>query len=122
RDTSAAQTRRYREPCKSGSQLDCPKRFARTRPQPARVFLLALKRHEPMTTIKTELKPTVREIPADLETPVSAFLKLKGHGARFLLESVELVQNLGRYSIIGLDYLRNIMVLPDQVIVVEGLR
>src|SRR5262245_60279282 len=72
-----------------------------------------------MTTIKMELKPTVREIPADLETPVSAFLKLKGHGARFLLESVEMGENLGRYSFIGLDYLRNIKVLPDQVVVEE---
>jgi anthranilate synthase component 1 len=72
-----------------------------------------------MTTIKMELKPTVREIPADLETPVSAFLKLKGHGARFLLESVEMGENLGRYSFIGLDYLRNIKVLPDQLIVEE---
>src|SRR6185295_7977410 len=73
-----------------------------------------------MTTIKLELKPTVREIPADLETPVSAFLKLKGHGARFLLESVEMGENLGRYSFIGLDYLRNIKVLPDQVVVEEN--
>ena len=75
-----------------------------------------------MTTIRTELKPTVREIPADLETPVSAFLKLKGHGARFLLESVEMGENLGRYSFIGLDYLRNIKVLPDQVVVEEAGR
>jgi anthranilate/para-aminobenzoate synthase component I len=66
-----------------------------------------------------ELKPTVREVPADLETPVSAFLKLKGHGARFLLESVEMGENLGRYSFIGLDYLRNIKVLPEHVIVEE---
>ncbi|RPH40341.1 MAG: anthranilate synthase component I, partial [Planctomycetota bacterium] len=72
-----------------------------------------------MTTIRMELKPTVREVPADLETPVSAFLKLKGHGARFLLESVEMGENLGRYSFIGLDYLRNIKVLPEHVIVEE---
>src|SRR2546425_11046528 len=73
-----------------------------------------------MTTIKMELKATVREIPADLETPVSAFLKLKAHGARFLLESVEMGENLGRYSFIGLDYLRNIRILPDAVVVEEG--
>jgi anthranilate synthase component 1 len=72
-----------------------------------------------MTSIKLELKPVVREIPADLETPVSAFLKLKGHGARFLLESVEMGENLGRYSFIGLDYLKNIKVLPEYVLVEE---
>jgi anthranilate synthase component 1 len=73
-----------------------------------------------MTSLRVELKPTVREVAADLETPVSAFLKLKGHGARFLLESVEMGENLGRYSFIGLDYLRNIRVLPDSVEVEEG--
>jgi anthranilate synthase component 1 len=73
-----------------------------------------------MTTIKMELKPTVREVPADLETPVSAFLKLKNHGARFLLESVEMGENLGRFSFIGLDYLRNVRVLADRVLVEEA--
>ena len=43
-----------------------------------------------MTTPRSPHRPVVREIPADLETPVSAFLKLKEHGARFLLESVEM--------------------------------
>jgi len=73
-----------------------------------------------MTSIRVELKPVVREVPADLETPVSAFLKLKGHGARFLLESVEMGENLGRYSFIGLDYLKNIKVLPGHLVVEES--
>ncbi len=72
-----------------------------------------------MTSVKLDLKPVVREIPADLETPVSAFIKLKGHGARFLLESVEMGENLGRYSFIGLDYLRHVKVLPEYVLVDE---
>lgn len=43
-------------------------------------------------------------IPADLETPVSAFLKLAGHAPySFLLESVEGGATLGRYSAIGLN-------------------
>ena len=42
-----------------------------------------------------------RDIPADLETPVSAFLKLRPAGARFLLESVEGAEKLGRFSFIG---------------------
>lgn len=75
-----------------------------------------------MTTIKVELKPVVREVPADLETPVSAFLKLKGNGARFLLESVEMGENLGRYSFIGLDALKNIKVFRDFMTVEEAGR
>ncbi|MHC4945674.1 MAG: anthranilate synthase component I, partial [Planctomycetota bacterium] len=47
-------------------------------------------------------RPAVRKrIPADLETPVSAFLKLKPRGAVFLLESVEQGIQMGRYSFIG---------------------
>ena len=43
-------------------------------------------------------------VPADLETPVSAFLKLAGHEPySFLLESVEGGAVLGRYSAIGLN-------------------
>ncbi|MBI2267666.1 MAG: anthranilate synthase component I [Armatimonadetes bacterium] len=49
------------------------------------------------------LIPIFREIPADLETPVSAFLKLRGKGIGFLLESVERGEQLGRYSILGID-------------------
>lgn len=42
-------------------------------------------------------------LPADLETPVSAYLKLCGHEPYgFLFESVEGGKTLGRYSIIGL--------------------
>ena len=44
----------------------------------------------------------MREMPADLETPVSAFLKLKDYGATILLESVESGANVGRYSFIGI--------------------
>ncbi|MEM7083108.1 MAG: anthranilate synthase component I family protein [Pseudomonadota bacterium] len=41
------------------------------------------------------------DIPADLDTPVSAFLKLAAFRPRFLLESVEHGTVLGRYSFIG---------------------
>jgi len=41
-------------------------------------------------------------IAADLETPVSTFLKLRPAGACFLLESVERGVQRGRYSFIGL--------------------
>src|SRR2546430_14419078 len=60
-----------------------------------------------MTTVVTtknavrELVPLVRERLADLETPVSAFAKLRPLGGAFLLESVEGGERMGRYSFIG---------------------
>ncbi len=47
------------------------------------------------------LVPVFRELPADLETPVSVFLKLGKSPPCFLLESVERGEQLGRYSFIG---------------------
>src|SRR6202034_2622991 len=41
------------------------------------------------------------DIAADLDTPVSAYLKLAPFRPRFLLESVEGGERLGRYSFIG---------------------
>ncbi len=49
------------------------------------------------------LIPVYREIIADLETPVSAFLKISQGGYSFLLESVEGGQRLARYSFIGTE-------------------
>lgn len=46
------------------------------------------------------LIPVYKEIPADLETPVSAYLKTQSEHS-FLLESVEGGENLARYSFIG---------------------
>jgi anthranilate synthase component 1 len=49
------------------------------------------------------LIPITRELPADLDTPVSVYLKLAGQGASFLLESVEGGEQVGRYSFIGIE-------------------
>jgi len=49
------------------------------------------------------LLPVYREIRADLETPVSAYLKVARGNYSFLLESVEGGERLGRYSVIGTD-------------------
>lgn len=50
------------------------------------------------------LIPVYREFPADLETPVSVYLKLMdGGGPSFLLESVEGGEQVGRYSFVGVD-------------------
>jgi anthranilate synthase component 1 len=45
---------------------------------------------------------TAFDIAADLDTPVSAYLKLRPFEPRFLLESVEGGERLGRYSFVGL--------------------
>lgn len=47
--------------------------------------------------------PVVREILADLDTPVSAFMKVGGSPYSFLLESVEGGERWGRWSILGGD-------------------
>ncbi len=47
------------------------------------------------------LIPIYRELPADLETPVSVYLKLQDEGPSFLLESVSGGEQVARYSFIG---------------------
>jgi anthranilate synthase component 1 len=54
------------------------------------------------------LVPVYRELAADLETPVSVYLKLRGQDASFLLESVEQAEQLGRYSFLGFNPRRQI--------------
>jgi anthranilate synthase component 1 len=52
-------------------------------------------------TRQGSMVPVYREILADLETPVSAFLKIDDGGDAFLLESVEGAEKWGRYSFLG---------------------
>ena len=47
------------------------------------------------------LIPVTHSFIEDCETPVSAFLKLRGDGPAFLLESAEQGQQVGRWSFIG---------------------
>jgi len=48
--------------------------------------------------------PVVKELVADLLTPVSAFLRIAEHSDyAFLLESVEGGEHVGRYSFLGKD-------------------
>jgi anthranilate synthase component 1 len=48
--------------------------------------------------------PVFEKIPADLDTPVSAFIKLATHKKQcFLLESIEGGEKLARYSFLGFD-------------------
>ena len=47
------------------------------------------------------LIPVTRRLLADLETPLSAYRKIRGQGESFLFESVEGGEHLGRYSFVG---------------------
>jgi anthranilate synthase component I len=49
------------------------------------------------------LIPLYREILADIETPVSVFMKLRDSSYAFLLESVEGGEKWGRYTFLGAD-------------------
>ncbi len=60
------------------------------------------------------LVPLYREITADLETPVSAFLKVRTGKYAFLLESVEGGERLARYSFIGTDPYRVLTTGPGR--------
>jgi anthranilate synthase component 1 len=61
---------------------------------------------------RPNLIPVVRELPADLETPVSVYLRLAGSGPSFLLESVTGGEHVARYSFIGVN--------PSQSFVLRG--
>lgn len=61
------------------------------------------------------------DIAADLDTPVSAFMKLKPLGARFLLESVERGEQLARFSFLGLGSVLDLHLDP-QGLTVNGAR
>ena len=50
-----------------------------------------------------DLVPVFREINADMDTPVSAYLKVARRPYSFLLESVEGGERIARYSIIGTE-------------------
>ena len=56
--------------------------------------------------------PIVREVAADLDTPLSAYLKLANQPFSYLFESVHGGERWGRYSIIGLQ--------SDQYISISG--
>ena len=58
------------------------------------------------------LIPVYKEILADLDTPVSAYLKISGGEYSFLLESVEGGEKWARYCFLGFD--------PSIIISIKG--
>ena len=61
--------------------------------------------------------PIFRELPADLETPVSVYLKLRNGGPSFLLESVEKGEQVGRYSFLGVRPPLTLCAQGDQMVI-----
>lgn len=67
------------------------------------------------------LCPVYREILADMETPVSAFLKIAGDKPyAFLLESVENGTHMARYSFIGADPYMTLRLDNGQALATQG--
>jgi anthranilate synthase component 1 len=52
-------------------------------------------------TAQGNVIPVTRRLLADIETPLSAYRKIRGQGESFLFESVEGAEHLGRYSFVG---------------------
>ena len=82
--------------------------------QPSRKEFLALAKEH-------TLVPVCRTLTADLETPVSAFLRAAWSEREcFLLESVEGGEQLGRYTFIGLTPFKRIVARGRQIAITQG--
>ncbi|HMH12263.1 MAG TPA: anthranilate synthase component I [Edaphobacter sp.] len=70
---------------------------------------------------KHSLVPVYRTVTADLETPVSAFLRIAAEEPEaFLLESVEGGEHVGRYTFIGIQPYKKMVARGQQITVQEG--
>ena len=68
-----------------------------------------------------DLVPICKSWTADLETPVSAFLRVAyGEPEAFLLESVEGGENVGRYTFMGIRPYKKIIAHGDQITTFTG--
>ncbi len=66
--------------------------------------------------------PVTRRLLADIETPLSAYRKIRGAGESFLFESVEGGEHIGRYSFVGCNPRAVIRQTGDRVEVIENGR
>ncbi len=66
------------------------------------------------------LIPVTRRILADLETPLSAYRKIRGQGESFLFESVEGGEHIGRYSFVGCNPRAIIRQIGNRIEVIEN--
>jgi anthranilate synthase component 1 len=66
------------------------------------------------------LIPVTRRLLADIETPLSAYRKIRGPGEAFLFESVEGGEHLGRYSFVGCNPRAVVRQTADRVELLEN--
>ena len=66
---------------------------------------------------KYAVVPVVREVIGDYETPISMAAKLENHGKYFLLESVEGGEKWGRYSILGMNIKKELIIEHGQAFI-----
>src|SRR6516225_586395 len=97
-----------------GVMMETAMPIADTNSLPSSGEFLALSR-------KHSLVPVYRTITADLETPVSAFLRIASEEPEaFLLESVEGGEHVGRYTFIGIQPYRRMTSRGTSITVTEG--
>ncbi|MDQ3006479.1 MAG: anthranilate synthase component I [Chloroflexota bacterium] len=68
----------------------------------------------------TTTQTVIREVSADLETPISVYMKLRGQGPSFLLESVEGGERIARYSFIGIQPKAQYIIRGNEIEIVES--
>lgn len=61
---------------------------------------------------RSSIKTIVRELHTDIETPISVYLKLRGKGPSYLLESIEGEERIARYSYVGIR--------PSSIYIIHG--
>lgn len=66
------------------------------------------------------LIPVTRRLLADIETPLSAYRKIRGAGESFLFESVEGGEHIGRYSFVGCNPRSLIRQTGNRVEIIEN--
>ena len=68
----------------------------------------------------TTTQTVIREVSADLETPISVYMKLRGQGPSFLLESVEGGERIARYSFIGVQPRAQYIIRGNEIEILES--
>src|SRR5882757_130406 len=102
--------------CVEGVMMELAMASADTNSLPSAREFLALNR-------KHTLVPVYRTVTADLETPVSAFLRIASEEPEaFLLESVEGGEHVGRYTFIGVQPYKKMVARGKRITVREGRR
>ncbi|HAV65302.1 MAG TPA: anthranilate synthase component I [Verrucomicrobiales bacterium] len=71
-------------------------------------------------TTRGNLVPLSCRLLADIETPLSAYRKIRGQGESFLFESIEGGEHLGRYSFVGCSPRAIIKQTGNRIELIEG--